>query len=445
MATSPGPNGTSGESFSSVAKSRLLIAVCSEHASSAHSLASTAPVKTPTDIHFDHDPSTVKPSLPDFTFSSEVSQDVSANYPFISSMEVEVSGTTERELPSVLEESRFEEPPTPKRAAEVFGFLPHRRKSVLERQRSQSAHSLYAPSVPPKDDIPALPTTPIPQPITPSPEASDTSVSSSAQIHTATITNFKLTPIVNPLSRSTDTLNLLYTTQSPVTSPLMERPMSPNVPQVKARAHLTGDSQSTVATGSSSSSKIPRGPRPPPSNASKTHTEPITAPKSSAITDARRLKTQQTIRDTTTELPTPAPTPAHRSRIPKVSHDPHTPVRTRHHKRRITSQTSSVGSHDGDENSTRRPHARKQPRKTSREIKDKENSPPTVPLRTIFDVRHPNLVHGEPPSPASSSELSPIAKEMMMNLRKQRMRARDELRHQRSASKQHSRRISGSR
>lgn len=355
-------------------------------------------------------------------------------------MEVEVNESTDRDLPSVVEESRLEEPPTPKRAAEVFGFLPHRRKSVLERQRSQSPHSVHAPSVPPKDDIPPLPPLPMPKLTVAVPDTSDSSMILPAQIHTATITNLKLIPVLNPLSRSTDTLNLLYTTQSPVSSPLMERSTSPNIPQVKARVHLTGDSQLTGVSGASLSSKMLRGPRPQPSNASKAHTETFAEPK---LSDTHHLMHGRAICDTTTELPTPAPTPAHRPRIPKASHDPHNPTaRTRQHKRRITSQAPSVGSQEGGGNSTRVLHAKKQPRKGSREAKDKENTPPKAPLRTIFDKRHPNLVHGEPSSPASSSELSPLAKEMMTSLRKQRMRARDEMRHQRSISKQHNRRLS---
>ncbi|GJE90941.1 hypothetical protein PsYK624_070880 [Phanerochaete sordida] len=410
-----------------------------EHISSTHSLASTAPVETPKDSHSIHDPS-AKPSLPKVTLPSEFSDELSTTYPFISSLEVEVNETADRELPSFNEESKVEEPPTPKRAAEVFGFLPHRRKSMLERQRSQSSHLQYPPSLPPKDDIPPLPSLPLPKPTTPSPDTSDTSVTSVAQIHTATVTNLKLTPTLNPLSRSSDILNTLYTTQSPVSIPLTERSSSPPVPQVMARSHLTGDSQATVASSSSSSSRIPRGPRPLANGASgKTRTQPTGSKRS---TDAHLLKVEETIRDITTELPTPAPTPVHRSRISKSSHDPHTPVRTRQPKRRMASQASSVGSHDGDENMPRVGHAKRHPRKSSRQdAKDKENTPPTtLPLRTIFDVRHPNLVHGEPPSPASSSELSPVAKEMMMSLRKQRMRAREEVRPRRSPPKQHTRR-----
>jgi hypothetical protein len=390
-------------------KELLAYAFSSEHAESTHSLASTAPLETPKDTHFTDDPS-IKPFLPEFTFSSDISHDQSANYPTISSMEVELSGATELDVTSpLIEDPRSDVAKTPVRAAEVFGFLTERRKSVLERQKSILDRSFTAPEVPSKDEPVAT------KPTTSSPDTSDTSMSSSAQIHTATLT--KLTPVLNPLSRSTDTLNLLYTTQSPLT----ERPTSPSVPLPNARAHLTGDSLSTVAstTSSQGTSKIPRGPRPLPS---------ANTPRASR---AHKSSTKHIPADVTMELPTPAPTPAPRSRIPKqpVPQDPFTPVRPRHHKRRVASQTSSVASNDDGENSTRIP--RRQQRKTSRgEPADKENSPPSVatPLRTIFDVRHPNFVKGEPPSPASSSELSPVAKEMMMNLRKQRMHTRDQVR-----------------
>ena len=35
------------------------------------------------------------------------------------------------------------------------------------------------------------------------------------------------------------------------------------------------------------------------------------------------------------------------------------------------------------------------------------------------------MVKGDPPSPASSSELSPVGREMMTTLRKQRMKTRE--------------------
>ena len=198
-------------------------------------------------------------------------------------MEVELSGETEPDATCpVIEEPEPEENKTPRRAAEVFGFLTERRKSVLERQRSQLQRAYAAPAVPSKDDAPPLPALTVPQ-ASPNPDISDTSIISTlAQIHTATIT--KLTPVLNPLSRSTDALNLLYNTHIPV-------PSTSTTPCAPARTHLTGASQtSLVSTASSSQSKIPRGPRPLPHPNTTPHTKPPHAKPAKH-----------------TELPTPAP------------------------------------------------------------------------------------------------------------------------------------------
>lgn len=335
-------------------------------------------------------------------------------------MEVELSGATEHDatVPPA-EDAEPDVTRTPKRAAEVFGFLTERRKSVLERQRSVLDRAFAAPMPPPKDE-------PAPsKQSTSSPDTSDTSMTSFAQIHTATLTKF--THVLNPLSRSTDSVNMLRAPQLP----LAERPTPSNFPQHTIRSHMTGDSLSTVAsaTSSKSTSRIPRGPRATPSDNNSRTTRP------------HKSSSKPTRAEVTMDLPTPAPTPVPRSRAPKqpAPEDPSTPIRPRTHKRRATAHTSGVvTTSNDDENSARMP--RKHNRKNSRaEVTDKENSPPTaVPLRTIFDMRHPNLMNGEPPSPASSSELSPIAKEMMVNLRKQRLHTREQVRSAGRSSRRHS-------
>ncbi|KAJ3524419.1 hypothetical protein NM688_g8567 [Phlebia brevispora] len=114
------------------------------------SLASTAPIETPKDFLFTHTPSeNTKSVVPvaNITMSSDNSQEVSADYPAISSMEVEVSATApdlnlEVDAVSVTESTtpkNAAEPKTPMRASEVFGFLAERRKTVLERQKSLKA------------------------------------------------------------------------------------------------------------------------------------------------------------------------------------------------------------------------------------------------------------------------------------------------------------------
>jgi hypothetical protein len=321
---------------------------------------------------------------------------------------------------SALQES--EEQRTPKRAAEVFGFLTERRKSILERQRSQVDRT---PPVPPLSknhsetrvsktpDIPPL----VPSKSSRSPDTSDTSIiTAPAEIQTAKIT--KLTPVTNPLSQS-DTKNIIYSQHTGL-------PESSS-----ARIHHTEGSDH--ATMSQPASKMPRGPRPHP------HTNP--ASKVRVSTDNQQelatlgcSATRKPSRDS--EAPSK---PSSRTRVPKQVSGTDTPVRPRQ-QRRITSHTSSLVSNCDD--TAARTSVHKKNRKTDRTHRDKENSPPaSMPLRTIFDVRHPNLVNGDPPSPASSSDLSPYTKEMMMQLRKQRMRTREEMRNG-SRSSRGSRRLS---
>ncbi|KAI9063995.1 hypothetical protein FKP32DRAFT_1570015 [Trametes sanguinea] len=110
--------------------------------------------------------------------------------------------------------------------------------------------------------------------------------------------------------------------------------------------------------------------------------------------------------------------------------------------RRITSRSSEVPS-DAEQGPVPKPSA-PNPRKRSTKpahlarTLDKENtpSPPrgasasayATPVRARTLVGHlleREDVHAQgPPSPASSSELSPVAQDMMSNLRTQRMRAR---------------------
>lgn len=332
-------------------------------------------------------------------------------------MEVELSNATETNVGSVSPRTPATQKPekqkTPMRATEVFGFLTERRKTILERQRSQSERIIS------RTNSENLSTRQhdVPPPVPPKPDAfdsSDTSMLSPAQIHTATVT--KLTPIANPLSRSTDTPTLLYSQYTgPTSSARCESALS---------VHSIAESHSSSAA-TLPPSKIPRGPRPLPTAPQMLRVRmPLFVAFDTPERSAKPLGGREPPAQTDNSVP--------RSRIPKHSQTPsNTPVRPRHQRR-----ASSVASNnDGPQ----RASAPKKTRRPERVQRDKENTPPSAPLRTIFDVRYPNLMNGEPPSPASSSELSPYTKEMMMNLRKQRMRTRDEV-HQASLGRSSRRR-----
>ncbi|THH32515.1 hypothetical protein EUX98_g1657 [Antrodiella citrinella] len=373
---------------------------------------SSLPLETPKGTHFDHPEPHV---VTNATFASDDSNlDSSANWPVISSLEVELSGTTSIDFDhhSVLNEvtsSEYQDmdSKTPQRASEVFGFLTDRRKSILERKRAQAEVLAPLPALalpglePPTRSLstyssatstPALTTSTTTNSLNSSPTAS--SETSSAQIHHATLT--KLTP----MSRSTDTLNILYTPSA-----------GKGLPAIPA-------STPTAAQ----LSKIPRGPRPAPVATSSKHTP------SASQTSLSRL-----------DIAEPAFIP---SRIPKTNprpHDPYTPVHTRPH-RRTASRTSSTMVFDDDDDDDMKVATAPKDNRSRRpaEVVDKENSPqdprprtyPKTPgvrsyshSRALFDARHPNLVNGDPPSPASSTELSPITREIMSDLRKKKTHA----------------------
>lgn len=328
-------------------------------------------------------------------------------------MEVELSNTTDAHVNTAIPvksvPQQSVQPKTPRRAAEVFGFVTERRKSILERQRSQSDR-LSAITRSSSETTATRPSIIPPQVPSKTSDNSDTSITLSAHIQTATVT--KLTPISNPLRRSFDT---------PV---LYSQFTGPSAMTESTRALHMGDSGDSQASSALPHSKIPRGPRPLPAAGQISRSASMLHPPGAVQTHGR-LKID--VQETAVNKGEPS---AHRSRIPKQAHAPTTPSRSRQ-QRRITSRSSSVASNGNDDDVQRGP-ASKKTRKSDRVQRNKENSPPGVPLRTIFDMRHPNLTNGEPPSPASSSELSPYTKDMMMTLRKQRMRARDEMRGSRS-------------
>ena len=416
------------------------------------------PLETPKDTHFTDDHSAPH-VVTNNTFLSD-DLDSSANWPVISSLEVELSGTTSLDYtehhtaildgaPPTAEQEM--DTKTPQRASEVFGFLTERRKSILERKQAISDAQALPPLpglavpglAPPSRTLssasssvmstPALTatTTTATNSLNSSPTAS--SDTSSAQIHHATLTK------VTPMSRSTDNLNILYTPSA------LPRALSPQPTANSILSHSTAGQPS----------KIPRGPRPAPTSSSK-HT-PAASQSSLYLQDAVSAVSVAPPAEPESVVPP--------SRIPKSSsrsgaYDPYTPLHKRPH-RRTASRTSNMSAsvlaldnenaffddRDEEEESAYAPvppPKRGSRRASHAEDIDKENSPsaqtesrkaypktPAIPRsnphshsRALFDARHPNLINnigmGEPPSPAKSIDLSPVAREMMDDVRKRR-------------------------
>ena len=413
---------------------RSLIPMYSNRTSvSTFASEASLPLQTPQDTHFANDlsaPHVIKNA----TFASDDSHlDSSANWPVISSLEVELSGTTSIDsdhhtFNDAAASKHDLDTKTPQRASEVFGFLTERRKSVLERNRSTAgAHNLTplsalpVPGIPPSRNLSvpssarstsALTTTPITATNSFNSSPSGSSDTSFAQIHHATLT--KLTP----MSRSPDNLNILFT---PSPSSTIFTPSS---------AH----------TNAAQPSKIPRGPRPAPVAGSSRHS--MTPSQASLY----RQENPSTVSVATAVDATPTALP---SRIPKSSsrsaYDPYTPVHKRPHRRTASRASSAmtVTDDDDEENVKPAPPSKTRSRRAQQNEVDKENSPesevrrtypktPGVPRshsKALLDVRHPHLVNGvEPPSPARSVDLSPVTREMMDDVRKRRQRTREQVR-----------------
>ncbi|CAL1714599.1 unnamed protein product [Somion occarium] len=436
---------------------------------SSDSLASSVslPLETPKDTypHTLSNPQVIMDTA--FTIDNSLSE-LSVNYPTFSSMEVELSGSTsidtsetsalkEPKLPQI-PEVRVAVPSTPHRpATEIFGFLTERKKSILEKNRQKEQQH--------DRDLPALPTpsvsdssshlkTPMSTsnffsatPTTNSSPATTNSDTSSGQIHTATIT--KLTPVMNPLSRSTDTLNLLQSyTPSNTTNVYPRYPLSATPTEHRVRFDDEVDvarrdipnqpTGSSSSSGASQPSRIPRGPRP----------VPIIGPSPSSRGSDLAYLQRSSSPFSFSNIQPASEAPQKQSRIPKVSttsrsQDPFTTTSRSRPHRRTGSRNSNSGNSilsDSDSDQQKAPAAKRNGSRKAAPVVEKENSPvssTTQPPRTpngrahshsraIFDARHPNLVNGEVPSPASSTELSPIAKDIMANLRRQKQRTTED-------------------
>ncbi|OJT10907.1 hypothetical protein TRAPUB_12591 [Trametes pubescens] len=398
--------------------------------------------------------------------------DPSINYPAISSMEVEVSETME-DIPvkAAPVPKPIIEPKTPQRASEVFGFL-NRRNTVIIKER----------------DLPEIPKDLSPQIATDDISTHDSSLDalhnaihsantshsasnnssdapshlSHAQIHTATMTKLS-----SAFAASTLSLNLLTSydegtdkaapsegdnsidNADAYEAPLAAHTVDNYIPRTSTggsaqahgpRHHHTGSSLSGSSTMNLPPSKIPRGPRPRP------------------LSISRRDELSPEERDTHTagaiNMPSvPSSSQPSTSRAARREAFTNIPQR-RHH--RIASRSSESASDREEKHAPARTadalktpgpstsHSRKRStgpeRRATTSGKENTPSPPraghtpggafglglATPSRARTLAGH-LLGRGDmqvPPSPASSSELSPIGQDMMNNLRKQRMRAR---------------------
>ena len=391
-------------------------------------------------------------------------------------MEVEVSEEEVKDVPVIevvsVPPPLLPDPKTPQRASEVFGFLSRRNTLTLKERDLPPPPQDITPDTTgnstrgPSDDFLRPHDTSLGENTDATHSAntshsstqltsSDTnSTTSHAQIQTATMTKLS-----TAFAASTTSLNLLINTDSVKESDndLVSEVISNHTGTTHATSHTTGSSISTSNSTKVLPSRIPRGPRPRPHSICKPDT-----PSLVDLDDAPAHIDDQ-----------PGPSRSSdnvASKYAEVYAQPReafTSIPQRQH-RRATSRSSArdvdaflkdataaflkgpypTSSAEPSSSSAAQAHepapkpAHKRSTRPERVVRDKENTPSPPPslskaARRAFDSHNrPSTaaplmqtpvrarILAEPPSPASSSELSPVARNMMNGLREQRMRAR---------------------
>ncbi|TFY79174.1 hypothetical protein EWM64_g4839 [Hericium alpestre] len=383
-------------------------------ASSAESLA----IETPVNNHFSDNLSAhVNPNItivPDHDHSMTDSD----YYPIFSSMDVELSMAT-NETADLPKPTRPQDPSTPRRASEVFKFL-------LAKEPSRPVQDLERP-------LPALPLI----------NDADSSTDSAPANHNSSATPSEdtsfLSPNHNDHSGSTDApssagsiiddppQDARILNRTPIT--LKEGPRAQQV-------NMTPSSAPTSPLWTHQSARLPEHLKPahPPER-------PTSARPLERLTSRRPRIPVRDILRTTTNAKTPkqgesyTPVPARKVQRRTASHASST----------LTSGNGSTSTLAGDKTVVVSTSAKPSRIRPPRERDDgKENGPsPNNSMDAPRDAPRSSsrlggtrlpmtpararavAVVDEPPSPALSTELSPIAQQMMAEAREQRKRARD--------------------
>ncbi|CCL98603.1 uncharacterized protein FIBRA_00605 [Fibroporia radiculosa] len=423
---------------------------------SAASSTSSLPLDTPddADVSFSHDLSPPEPQgLTTYGSSFHQSHDLSmsAPYPLISSMEVEYSAINETSgavsIVEPLADTLAIDPKTPQRAAEVFGFLTDRRRSlrVTDGKSSLPVHLLTRATEGHDPSRLAGPSIALPTSIDDSYFQGPSHISH-AEVRTATLMKLSsvsatLTNNGHPLLLSADGTEGHELNISPRPSSTMHKGLTRQT--TKSTISAPRDKEvctisHAITTAQASRSKIPRGPRPRctrSSNPSQTDLPSdlrtyISTPVARDVTTSR-----SSLGFGTTSALATKPVP-HNPALPLSDHVEDSAIHgaTATQKVPRTAKSSVKPARRGGEDKENgveiSPKANPQDSKFNSNSTSVIPNPATPPRsRTIFDIRYPKISgqvgDTNVPSPASSSELSPVAKDMMSNLRKQRMRARE--------------------
>ncbi|KAG6910014.1 hypothetical protein DXG01_013736 [Tephrocybe rancida] len=416
----------------------------SDSVSSAESSCGLRTPSTP-NAHFD----TRNSNLNDHSFATEhdFSMNTSEN-PAISSLEVELS--INDSLPSAgvkpANPYKYSDATTPRRASQVFQFLTERKRSTYNDEQDRSLPDLPSTFSVSSDEGSS----------NRSNEGrshfSDDSFEAATQAYPAT-SNKPSSDTSQPdqaIPRSKFSLDSRSPSFQTVNdaSPEADAPVNATetvwvAPNARRMSKLVNAPTRVIITAPTPSgkvgtpSRIPRGPR---SQYRRT---------SASSNKVRRISLAERA------VNAPAPIrPQHRPT--QSSQDPFTPVLPKHRHRRTPSGGSSSSTQSCKieiSAPTRLSRRGGSTRSILSEIdKDKENGAelsvkstlPSTPLRSKSDSRSlfravvtPAVFRPPPgmtPSPVSSSELSPVGKQLMMNVRQQRSKARDGERHRRGGN-----------
>lgn len=408
---------------SSVLSHTRVLMILSDSENTSISSSSSSDPQTPItpNTHYHPDASQRDKSHNDCSLST--SHDISIgtqDNPAISSMEVELSMSESLRLNDrFFDDYHSPEPATPQKASQIFGFLTERRRSRstdLGEQTSPNPPSAFSISDhgSPREhshfsdesvDATCVPSTVM--------ACLDTSASSATDEYlsyqSSTIPTFQLTPSTAIESRYPPPLCDIDDDHPPIE----QRDPGNHIEVIMTAPTKVIVTAPTPSHKLDNFVRIPRGPR----------------------SQSRRVSSELIQRS--------------HSRSSQ-SHDPDTYIVSQRKPRRTSSQNSSasVSRHVGRNQPISSPRNLKHDRRTSEtrsiltEI-NKENEKelsvqyklPSTPLRSKSDskslyraVINPGTFQppmGMTPSPASSSELSPVGRQLMMNIREQRSKARE--------------------
>lgn len=405
------------------------------------------------DAHFPNDHLTASNVPHDSTFSSDNDLSNEASQNFISSLDVELSITTESpslDYPIQNIPHDVPQPKTPRRASQVFGFLTNRRKSVIDTERDlpelpsafsspsildspsnvlsrshfssdDSNDSIFAPTTIPATPIPHAHDTPShhrtlaisgPIPLRRNSISRTRSHSDSSKNHPAPFLSSRETASTVSNGRQDAAPNHADTTSYTPQEHSSQTREVKVLMTVPTTVILTAPTPNAHIDNAVSRSRIPRGPRSLGKSTSRN-------PKDRRPTLLDRSNSRA---DTSS------------------SRDPFTaiPRRSKSHR---TPSSSSFSFTENNVPQSIRPVSRNK----REEPNQKENGLgltataeiPFTPLRggsyskpsrslfrTAVDPAMFRPPVGMAPSPASSSEMSPIGQQLMMDVRQQRMKAR---------------------